>query len=622
MAMDANEKLEQLVGALCDGTLTADDYARLDSLLAHDDDARRFYNDYVFLHAELYSQHAAAVDIATFGPRFADFPVANSSPPEIRSATKLADSNPKSRLWWAAAAAVLAGVAIGSSWLTYLVAGRPLAGSVAQVPGVADEPSVESFAEAVESPSGSPVAKVTATRNCLWRMATNGVGFGTRLLAGQRVELAAGLVEITFDDGATVVLEGPATFDVRARGQARLEEGRLAAVVPEQARGFAIASTGLNVVDLGTEFGMMADREGATEVHVFDGLVKAQLLDGKGNEVRTVELNTAEAARIQPAVSLVARIPTRGDEFVRSLSVTSGPHDGLFAYDGFSYPAGPLGEQNGGFGWAGPWFNVEADAKEDANSNGVKPGGLEYEGVVTLGNRAVQTAHQNRIRRTLSTSVGGVFDAAGLVENQDGMRLVGRDGKTVYLSFLQRVDKINDVFYGVELHRSDGNAYRVLCIGNGAEGTGYGATSNYNVYGARNFPSLGQETTDVNFFVIRITYGPGNRDRVEVFRNPESLIDETACVADAELVGNFAFDRISIGNFHGTKTHEVDEIRVGTNFRAVTGRRSRGPDRLMPRVELRSGPLSSSDGRGIDIWSKHANAGSPWAVKRWSQLGY
>jgi hypothetical protein len=53
---------------------------------------------------------------------------------------------------------------------------------------------------------------------------------------------------------------------------------------------------------------------------------------------------------------------------------------------------------------------------------------------------------------------------------------------------------------------------------------------------------------------------------------------------DAELTGNFAFDRISLGNFHGTKVHEVDEIRVGTTFRAVTGRRSRGPDRLIPRV--------------------------------------
>jgi hypothetical protein len=218
---------------------------------------------------------------------------------------------------------------------------------------------------------------------------------------------------------------------------------------------------------------------------------------------------------------------------------------------------------------------------------------------VPVGNRAVQTAHQNRVRRSLGTSVGGVFDAAGLVENQDGMRLVGRDGTMVYLSFLQRVNKPGDVFYGLELHRSDGNANRVLCIGHGAEGAGYGVTSNFNVYGQRNYPPLGEENTEANFFVVRITFGPGNRDQVAVFRNPESLIDEKACIVNAELVGNFAFDRISLGNFHGTKVHEVDEIRVGTTFRAVTGRRSRGPDRLLPRVAVWRGQRSEVRSQGI-----------------------
>jgi hypothetical protein len=109
---------------------------------------------------------------------------------------------------------------------------------------------------------------------------------------------------------------------------------------------------------------------------------------------------------------------------------------------------------------------------------------------------------------------------------------------------------------------------------------------------------LGKENTDTNFFVVRMTFGAGNRDRVEVFRNPASLVDEAACKPDAELVGNFAFDRISLGNFNGTKIHEVDEIRVGTTFRAVTGRRGRGPDRLVPSVAVkpwRSGRAAGSD---------------------------
>jgi hypothetical protein len=564
----SNEDLDILLSELCNGTITADDIARLDVLLSNDVAARQSYNDYLFLHAELYAQHASLEAVERVESR--------ESRDKGRESEQVTSRAPRR---WLAVAAALVGVAAVSSWGTYL-ASRGGAGASAPVVANGD---IDKNGAIAADPSLS-VARITATRNCLWQHATNGIGFGSRLHPGQRLELAAGLVEITFDDGAAVVLEGPATFDVRARGEARLHEGRLSAVVPERAHGFQVATSRVNIIDLGTEFGLMAEAEGATEVHVFNGLVKAQLLDEMGNQLRTVELNTSEGARIQPAVAEVAKIAARDEEFVRSLSVASGPHDGLYAYDGFNYPAGPLAEQNGGFGWAGPWFNVEADAQSDANSNGVKPSSLEYEGLVPLGNRAMQTAHQNRIRRSLGTSVGGVFDAAGLVENQDGMRLVGRDGTIVYLSFLQRVDKTADVFYGFELHRSDGNGNRVLCIGHGAESTGYGVTSNFNVYNAQNYPRLGEENTDTNFFIVRITFGEGNRDRAEVFRNPKSLSDENASKPDAELVGNFAFDRISLGNFHGTKVHEVDEIRVGTTFRAVTGRRGRGPDRLMPRV--------------------------------------
>jgi hypothetical protein len=85
-----------------------------------------------------------------------------------------------------------------------------------------------------------------------------------------------------------------------------------------------------------------------------------------------------------------------------------------------------------------------------------------------------------------------------------------------------------------------------------------------------------------------------------VFRDPESLVNEEVCVADAELIGNFAFDRIGLGNFHGTKVHEVDEIRVGTTFLAVTGRRSRGPDRLMRRMAVFD-ELGSPSGAGVAL---------------------
>ncbi|HEX6961787.1 MAG TPA: FecR domain-containing protein, partial [Lacipirellula sp.] len=458
---------------------------------------------------------------------------------------------------WAAVAAAIIGVAAFSSWLTHRLTSDGY---------LADRPAASS-ADELEA-----VAKVTGTHNCRWRDQQHAVAYGETIYAGQRIELAEGLAEIEFSDGATVLLEGPATFEVNAADRVALVNGRLAAVVPQQARGFRVHTSALDVFDVGTEFGLVAHESGASELHVFNGLVKADILDAAGKPLERLELNAAEAARINALSTTVVEFPADDAQFIRNIMPSSGPHHGLLAEESFRYPEGPLEAQNGGFGWAGPWFTTSADEEAGPDSNRVKAGSLAVEGLVPVGNRAILTAQYNRIRRQLATAVGGVFDAEGLVENQDDVRLVGRDGQQVYVSFLQRISRTDDGFYGVELHRGDGNGNRVLCIGNGADGATYGATSNTNVYGPKNLGALGKENAESNFFVIKITFGVENRDTVEIFRNPESLRDEQACEPDAVLRGNFAFDRISIASFDGSKTHEVDEIRVGTHFLAVTGR--------------------------------------------------
>ena len=150
---------------------------------------------------------------------------------------------------------------------------------------------------------------------------------------------------------------------------------------------------------------------------------------------------------------------------------------------------------------------------------------------------------------------------------------------------------------------SGGNANRILSIGGGAEGTGYGVTSNVNDYGPGNYPSLGKENTEVNFFVVvKISFGVDNRDTVEIYRNPVSLRDEQACSIDAVLKGNFAFDRISLGNFGGDKLHEVDGIRVGTHFLAVTGRWGGNRGRM-----LRQMTCHPHRGRGVETASLPGN---------------
>lgn len=578
----SRDRLLELIGELCNGSITEADGAALDLALRTHPQARVAYINYMWMHGSLYGDAAELLqDPAAVRETRADASAAlaglldddQASPGMTARARR---KSPRVSQWLALAAALI-GVAALSSALTLWQQGREIEAGRVDAAQTGDS-------SADEAPRDAAVARITGTHNCVWATPGGGAGYGAPLPAGERLELQEGLAEITFNNGATLLLEGPASFVVAAPDQVKLDAGRLAAVVPGSARKFHVHTPGLDVWEVGAEFGLVTQTSGSTELHVFNGLVKASVLDSDGRAFEQLELNGAEAARINPLATTVTEFPADDAQFVRNLLPTTGPHDGLLAYEGFRYPSGPLEAQNGGFGWAGPWFNISIDEQAGPESNGVQMGSLAVEGVVPVGNHAAQTSHRNRIRRSLATSVGGVFDTAGLVENQDGVRLVGRDGKRAYISFLQQVSQTDDGFYGVEFHRGDGNSNRVLCIGNGADGSGYGATSNVNVYGAANLPALGAENTDVNFIVIRIDFGVADRDVVRVYRNPESLRDESLCQADALLRGNFAFDRVSFGNFDGAKVHEVDELRVGTHFLAVTGRWGSHPKRLQRRI--------------------------------------
>ena len=90
------------------------------------------------------------------------------------------------------------------------------------------------------------------------------------------LKISQGLLQIEFFSGATVVVEGPAEFELIDPMKARCSLGRVRANVPHFARGFSVMSSDLQVVDLGTEFGFSASEDGSQELHVFDGEVTVQ----------------------------------------------------------------------------------------------------------------------------------------------------------------------------------------------------------------------------------------------------------------------------------------------------------------------------------------------------------
>ncbi|EAQ77740.1 LamG-like jellyroll fold domain-containing protein [Blastopirellula marina] len=117
------------------------------------------------------------------------------------------------------------------------------------------------------------IAVLLTSVGAVWDSGSGKLQPGTTLLPG-RLKLVQGLACIQFYSGASVVLEGPADLDLQNAYQVYCYQGRLRAIVPPQAKGFVIESPQMDLVDLGTEFGMQVDQLGQVEVHVFDGKVE------------------------------------------------------------------------------------------------------------------------------------------------------------------------------------------------------------------------------------------------------------------------------------------------------------------------------------------------------------
>ena len=94
-------------------------------------------------------------------------------------------------------------------------------------------------------------------------------------ISAREVVLQSGVAELTFNSGARVFLEGPAKLSLEHSNRGYLEYGRLTAEVPSRASGFVINTPRLNVVDIGTRFGVSVAPNGDTEVHVMQGVVEA-----------------------------------------------------------------------------------------------------------------------------------------------------------------------------------------------------------------------------------------------------------------------------------------------------------------------------------------------------------
>lgn len=312
----SQDRFEELLSLLLDDDITAEQMDELSNVVAADarlldrvrehllmSDRLSQYEDELRSH-ELFVD-ALAVRVAADGDtsHFVDRVVASTREQSSSAATATFSRTEKSG--WQ--------VALGfAGWITAAVALIMLAGVLlvdndAIVPGTAE---VDETSEEVNDQGVAVLTRVSGLRGDPAVDWTAGETIPPGML-----QWDAGLLQLEFYCGATVVAEGPACLEILDDSRVVCHSGRIRAHVLEPARGFAVLAPTVELVDLGTEFGMNVAADGTTEVHVFDG--KVELYDAKSNRNVSTrrELNAGDAVTLDHNGES-EKIDTRDIDFV------------------------------------------------------------------------------------------------------------------------------------------------------------------------------------------------------------------------------------------------------------------------------------------------------------------
>ncbi len=261
-------EFDDVVAGVCHGSASEAEMRALNELLRSNSGAR---DEYLF-RVELHSRMASNPDLfSQFGAATSNLDLPDGTTHNRDNLTPLRPVKPPRRrmqvrvLALAACLALFAG-GIGMLWLKWSATRN--------------------------GASSTAVAILTRTVDARWSPKTHPLRTGSALEPGS-LQLESGLAQVVFYSGARLVIEGPVELRLVSRNEAVCASGRILAEVPMPARGFRLRTGQLSVVDLGTSFGIDANRS-RTEVHVFKGKVEVQ--PGRAGEQSLTE---GQAALVQ-----------------------------------------------------------------------------------------------------------------------------------------------------------------------------------------------------------------------------------------------------------------------------------------------------------------------------------
>lgn len=298
-------RLEKLISSWVDCEITADEKSELSAALRDDPQARQFYLQCMNIHAEL-------CDLESAQNYFESIKTSNA-------AHGFSFLNQFSAFQNWVSFVILAGLflAIGMLCWATLWKNNSVAANVAEV----------RILTAIE-----PVSD-----DCQWYVEQSQRAEANSYVAGDVIRVTRGKLELEYPHGTKVVLHSPAAYQLLSKMKAKILLGRLTATVTDAAKGFSVSAPRATVVDLGTQFGIEVNNDGATDVVVFKGEVdvayydqsdksspqrlhmgEAVHLNAEGNASRLVSINgrsySNEGALLRPGVITEVHDSIRRDD--------------------------------------------------------------------------------------------------------------------------------------------------------------------------------------------------------------------------------------------------------------------------------------------------------------------
>jgi hypothetical protein len=302
------DELRELLEALCEERITAEQTARLEALVLADPQAEAFYITYMTMQAGLVRECGGSPTILA-GERAGGVSGARPEREPVLRPDPEARSGPR-RAWswapWVLAAAACLVATLTSSLSPWgrpgverpnvrVLGPGPESGPVATAPGASGAGGGRHLAKDREA-----LAVVMKLVDARWESTDGPAPALGRPVAAGRLRLRSGLATLAFVNGVTLTLEGPADVDLVSIDRVFCRRGKLRTRVPKGAEGFVVASPSSAVVDLGTEFALNVEDDGRAQVMVFEGAAEAALLSDSGAPRRTKLIERSKAFDLDP----------------------------------------------------------------------------------------------------------------------------------------------------------------------------------------------------------------------------------------------------------------------------------------------------------------------------------